>query len=150
MALGPTNATWRHLYEALTELATECAASCAFVVDEGNGLWCVGVPDRSATVFTHQENVLAERFYKAEIVPRMKAMQRGAKLQITKMEGADRYAAASFANLYVLALWFEAPFEPFTVHTRIREALPEIERLTLLLPPSGGPGTDAGAAKARA
>ena len=62
----------------------------------------------------------------------------------------DCYAAMSFAGIYAVVVWFDRAFESALVRARIRRALPEIEALTLALPPSGGPGSDEAAAKVRA
>jgi hypothetical protein len=99
---------------------------------------------------TSGENAAADRFYRAEIVERASALRKGAKLDIAKTDGADRYAALSFAGIYALVVWFDDAFGSALVKARIRRALPNIERLTLSLPPSGGPGADEGAGKIRA
>ncbi|MBX3191023.1 MAG: hypothetical protein KF819_28765 [Labilithrix sp.] len=150
MALGPSNATWTQLYKALARLAGACGGAFAFVLDEGNGLWCVGLADVPPTTATHVEDRAADRFYAAEIVPRTNALRKGSHIEIVCEEGNDRYMAVSFAGIYVVVVWFYDGFGADLVRARIRRALPEIERLTLSLPPSGGPGADEGAARARA
>jgi hypothetical protein len=150
MALGPADATWAALYDALAALAKGCGGAFAFVIDEGNGLWCVGLPDVAPTTMTSGENAAADRFYRAEIVERASALRKGGKLDIAKTDGEDRYAAISFAGIYAVVVWFDDAFGPALVKARIRRALPNIERLTLSLPPSGGPGADEGAGKIRA
>lgn len=52
MALGPSDPVWQKLYDQLALLAADCNGSCAFVVDEGNRLWCVGVAGESSTFNT--------------------------------------------------------------------------------------------------
>jgi hypothetical protein len=69
---------------------------------------------------------------------------------VTKVDGDDRYVATSFAGIYAVIVWFAGPFEPDMIRAKLRRALPEIEALTLAMPPSGGPGFDEGAAKIRA
>lgn len=150
MPLGPQNPTWSKLYEALAALARTSGGTFAFVVDEGNGLWCVGLADSPPTTATRHEDQAADRFYRDEVVPRMTSLRHGIRIDVVKNDGTGRYVALSFASLYVVVVWFEGTFEPALVRARIRRALPEIEALTVALPPSGGPGHDAGARKARA
>lgn len=59
------------------------------------------------------------------------------------MEPKDRYVALSFANIYTLVVAFDVAVLPHMVRARMRRALPVIEALTLALPPSGGPGSEA-------
>ncbi len=44
-------------------------------------------------------------------------------------------AAESFAGVYMVLLLFDAPFEAVDVSALVRHALPEIEALTVALPP---------------
>jgi hypothetical protein len=148
--LGPDNPVWRKLYDALAGLARVCGAPFAFVIDEGNGLWCVGLADSGPTTSTAHEDRAADRFYESEMVPRLGGMRRGGRLDLVKVDGNDRYVAMSFAGIYVLVVWLAGAFEPALVRARIRRALPAIEALTLAMPPSGGPGCDEGAEKRRA
>jgi hypothetical protein len=101
---------------------------------------------------TRDEDRAADRFYRAEIAPRLASMHSGTSLDIAKTDDDDRYVALSFAGIYALVVWFSADtaLEPSFVRARMKRALPAIEALTLSLPPSGGPGSDAGAAKIRA
>lgn len=153
MVLGPGHPTWRALHEKLATLAGVSDSAFAFVLDEGNGLWCVAVPGEASHGSTPTQDKAAERFYAAEIVPRMSSMRRGVAFVVVKTGGEDRYVAVSFAAIYVVVLWFEKDLserDVSNIRVHLRHALPEIERLTLLLPPSGGPGTDRGAMKMRA
>lgn len=99
---------------------------------------------------TRKEDRAADRFYETEIVPRLTAMRRGARFEVANVDGDDRYFAASFAGIYAVAVWFDATFDSALVRAKVRRALPEIEALTVSLPPSGGPGSDEGAVKVRA
>jgi hypothetical protein len=120
------------------------------VIDQGNGLWCVGLTDSGPTTSTAHEDRAADRFYSAEMVPRLPEIRRGKHLDVAKVDGDDRYVATSFAGIYVLVEWFDRAFEPALVRARIRRAPPEIEALTLGLPPPDGPGCDDGSARVRA
>jgi hypothetical protein len=148
--LGPDNPTWKKLYETLAALALACRAPFAFVIDRGNGLWCVGLADSGPTTSTTHEDRAADRFFESEMASRPGEMRRRSRLDVAKVDGDDRYVAVSFAEIYVLVVWFDRAFETALIRARIRRALPEIEALTLALPPSDDPGSDAGAKKARA
>lgn len=148
MALGPSHPTWSALYDALAALALECGGAFAFVVDEGNGLWCVGLANEPPTTATHRENQFADRFYAVEVVPRMASIRRGVGWEAVRLEPNDRYVALSFAGIYVLVVAFDADFAPHMARARMRRAVPTIEALTLALPPSGGPGSEAMAQRA--
>jgi hypothetical protein len=158
MALGPAHEIWGKLYAALRALAESAGGSYAFVVDQGNGLWCVGLKDTAPTIDTKPQNEAADRFYRDEVIPRGPALRRGERIEIVKGDvaatstetSAERYIAISFAAIYVIVVSFDAPFPVALVRARIKRALPEIESLLVSMPPWGGPGTDAGAGKARA
>ena len=150
VSLGPENATWSKLYDALEQLARTSGGAFAFVLDEGNGLWCVGIPGEPATTATSGEDRCADRFYAREVHPHETDLRHGIVLDVAVTEGDDRYVAISFASIYVVVVWFERDFDPRLVRARIRKALPEIEAFTLALPPSPGPGTDTAAGKLRA
>jgi hypothetical protein len=155
MALGPDVPGWLSLHEALIELVIACRGAFAAVVDEGNGLWCIGRPTTDATLDSAApDNERAmDQFYRAEIAPRSTSLRRGVKLDIVcrpdAADGEPRYIAESFASIYVLVMWFDGPFEAELARARLKRALPRIEALTLSLPPSG-PETGEGAGKARA
>jgi hypothetical protein len=145
MTLGPSNPAWRRLLQALEKLANDTGA--AFVVDEGNGLWCTAVTGTRPIGGSYTE--LADRFYRNVIAPRARDLQRGGRIEAVKVDGDDRYVALSFAGIYVLVLCFVAAFDVFGARAKMRAALPEIERLVMMLPPSGGPAGNEGAATKR-
>jgi hypothetical protein len=118
VVLGPRHPTWRKLYEALAALAEACGGSFAFVLDTGNGLWCVGIPGQ---------------------------LREPGRVTRTGWPTVG----LSFATIYAIVVWFDVAFEQHRVSAEIQVALPEIERLTLALPPWDDPGTDAGAARVR-
>jgi hypothetical protein len=134
---------WRALGLALIDLAEACGAKCAAVIDDGNGLWCA----------SHRGfDKACDAFYREEIALRPEVqLKKGKPLHVVRDDPpAHAYVAESFASIYVLILFFEATFDPFTARSRLRTALPRIEALTLALPPPLGPDTGAGAGKARA
>ncbi|WP_394835091.1 hypothetical protein LVJ94_52195 [Pendulispora rubella] len=133
MLVGHRDPGWQLLHDCLSDLAGACRGRAAAVVDEGNGLWCVAcAKGRHAGA---AEDYAADRFYHVEIAPHAKEMRRGMHLSIESRNGDDLYVGESFAALYVLVVWFDAPFAPELVHARLRRALPKVEALTLSLPP---------------
>src|SRR5262245_487521 len=110
------------LTSAITALVRECGGERGALVDEGNGLWCA-VPNDPASA------AAADLFYQTEIAPRAREMQRGQRLSVYRANTAERYAAESFASLYVVVVWFSAEFDVFGVHKRIAHALPHIEAI---------------------
>jgi hypothetical protein len=150
MLLGPSHPVWWNLYLSLASLAAECGGSFAFVIDHGNGLWCVGAANHGPHTRTPHADRVADRFYLNEMIPRLATLRRGRPLDVVKVEGNDRYVATSFAGIYAVVVCFEQAFEPAFAQACVRRVLPRIEALTIALPPSPGPGYDEGAAKVRA
>lgn len=143
VSIRASHPTWAALHRALGELVSECGATCAAVIDDGNGLWCT----------SHRGfDEAADRFYREEIATRPDVrLKRGGRLHVVREQPPDRaYVAESFASIYVVIVWFDREFDPFTARTRVRAALPRIEALTLCLPPPFGPDAGAAAGKSRA
>jgi hypothetical protein len=120
----------RELDARLGALAEECGAGCAFVVDS------------SGEVFGATEVVVGgARREVDEVVPllgreieaRMPA--RGGHVHLVRAEEAPFVVAESFAGIYMVVMVFEGAFAAQWVVGRIHRALPEIEALTVGLPP---------------
>jgi hypothetical protein len=143
MAVGRSNAAWSALFGALCDLVERCGGTCAAVIDEGNGLWCVSHAGFDAA---------ADRFYREEIAARPEVqLTKGGRLHVVRENPpAHAYVGESFASIYVVILWFDREFDPFTTRARVRDALPRIEALTLAIPPPFGPDAGVGAGKSRA
>lgn len=62
-------------------------------------------------------------------------LRRGGHLHLLRSVEPPFAAAESFAGVYMLLLLFDAPFAASEVGVRVRRALPEIEALTVALPP---------------
>jgi hypothetical protein len=137
--LGPHDPYWKKLYEVLAELSRTAGGAFAYVIDDGNALWCAASPGVEPTTKTDKADRAADRFYAKEIVPRIVAMRRGKPFDVAKVDGDDRYVGVSFAGIYVVVVGFEGDFDAALVRARIRRALPAIEALTLDLPPPEGP-----------
>ena len=76
-------------------------------------------------------------------------LTRGSGLSLVRQKPDGRaFVAESFASIYVVVVWLEPDFDPFTARKVVREALPRIEALTLALPPPFGPDAGEGAGRA--
>lgn len=144
MSISTTNPALKALHEALCALVTETNGRAAAVLDEGNGLWCI-----TDTGFEQA----ADRFYREEIASGgpegAVKLTRGSGLSLVRQKAEGRaFVAESFASIYVVVVWFERDFDPFTARRVVREALPRIEALTLSLPPPFGPDAGEGAGRA--
>ena len=76
-----------------------------------------------------------------EVVPlvveatREHPLRKGGHLHLMRSVEPPFAAAESFAGVYMVVLLFEAPFVAAEVSALVRRALPEIEALTVALPP---------------
>lgn len=62
-------------------------------------------------------------------------LRKGGHLHLLRSVEPPFAAAESFAGVYMVLLLFDAPFEAGDVSALVRHALPEIEALTVALPP---------------
>jgi hypothetical protein len=67
--------------------------------------------------------------------PEIASLHRGATLRHAVREEDFGYVARSFGTIYVLVLVFDAPFDEWTTERALANALPQIEKLVLALPP---------------
>ena len=135
MAPGPNTPGWMKLRTELQKLRASVGAESVYVFDASSTLWCWGhAPtsiDESAALRT------AAQLKCKTILKRLEpALQRGGSLDL--MRAQDRFR--SFANIYILILEGVPPTDRAQLNTQVEAALPEIERLTLCLPPQG-PGS---------
>lgn len=147
----------RTLDAALGDLCWALKATHAIVVDQSEWGW--GSHFFNVPIARVRED--AERFYLRNVAPRRAELKRGKKLYVCQSDYRDSqvgdalvqispHIAKSFASIYVLVAWFDAPFEELEARALVDAALPNIERLTLALPPTDGPNVTSGAAKGRA
>jgi hypothetical protein len=118
----------------------------AAIVDEGFAVWGEG---HARTTEPRPLVAEVDRFFRTEIEPRVPEMRHGVEIGMQHTAGPDYYVARSFASLYVAVVWFGCPFDAGLAHDRLREALPELEAITLSLPPFDGPEAGGGAAAKR-
>lgn len=147
MGVDRSHPGWRALNDALVRLATKSHALSATVMDEGYAVWS----EANAEGVIREPLVdQVERFYRVEIEPRIPEMRHGATVSMHSLTGPDFYIAQSFASLYVVIVWFGAAFDVFSATEALRAALPEIEAITLSLPPWDGPDAGSGGVAKRA
>ncbi len=156
VALGPHVAEWTALQKRLQALRLATDAHLVAVISTGNVLWCASRTEADVDTY-------ADQFYRASIAPRRVDLKRGARLDVVQRVADDAVQVArSFAGIYVLVLWFKVKtsaivasrfvfegFDEASVRNAITKALPQIEALTLSLPPPD-PEPAEGAGKARA
>ena len=144
MGLGPNDPRWEGLASALRDLATAANATNAFVVNPSGLVWCRAhqVPrDLYRMVMQETRNALARL---------TTPLARGGQLEHACADPENPAYFKSYAGVYVLVLWFAAPYQPLAVRKLVNEALPRIEELTLALPPTDGTPAEGVAAKQRA
>jgi hypothetical protein len=139
VALGPAVPEWAALADALAALTARSGARNVFVVDAWGHLWCrARAHDDSDRVLALATTVLARA---------AKPLTRGGRLDVGHVGDDTAWYARSFAGVYVVLLVFDAAFDELAVRRSVIAALPEIEALTVALPPPGGPDASSGAAK---
>lgn len=146
------------LNEALGELVEMLGASHALVLDQSELVWGAFHPFAVPEARVLED---AQRFYLRDVAPRSAALKRGKRLYVCEPSFEERrrdgavtdvtppHFAKSFANIYVLVVWFDAPFEELEARDLVDAALPRIERLTLALPPPDGPHLTSGVGRKR-
>ena len=137
--------TWNALAAELDSLASASGAENAIVADETSLLWC-----RARAMTPLDTERAFSRLAMALGPDGGRDLARGHKLRYAAADVPPYTYAESFAGIYVLLLWFTEPFVEFRVHGLVHRALPEIERLTVALPPPDGPDSTAGEARKRA
>jgi hypothetical protein len=121
------------LVHALVQLVEATGAQNAFVIESGAGV----VSRANRAPAAHDVQVLDQT--NRILAALDKPLKRGGTLEKAVSDDKGHPAfLRSFANSYVLVLWFDAPFAALTIRGEVNEALPKIEQLTLgLLAPKG-------------
>src|SRR5258706_11786867 len=130
MPLGADTPEWVALCDALAELARRAGAANAVVMDAFNALWSRAFR-LEPTSQQHAFDLLA-----SALATSARPLPSGGHVKLAE----PRYFAESFATVYVLLLWFDAPYDQAWVRAAVRHALPTIEQLTTSLPPPDEPG----------
>lgn len=114
----------------LTLLAGQCGASCAFVVDTTGQAY--GASDPLPEDWAAHAEAVGPLVVAAT---REHPLRRGGHLHLVRSVEPPFVAAESFAGVYLLILLFDEAFDGSLVSAVVRRALPEIEALTVALPP---------------
>ena len=114
----------------LTLLAGDCGASCAFVLDT------TGQDYGASRPLPEEWSELVDAVVPLVVeATREHPLRRGGHLHLVRSVEPPFTAAESFAGVYMVVLLFDGPFVAGDVSTIVRHALPEIEALTVGLPP---------------
>jgi hypothetical protein len=143
MALGSHVPEWTALAQSLNHLTERACADNAIVVDAWGHLWCRARPFSEAEPRWVLD--LAKRITAAAEPP----LPRGGRVDTHEPSGRVRWYARSFAGVYVVVLLYGQPFDPSHARIRVHEALPELEALTIALPPPDGPDATSGVGRQR-
>lgn len=130
------------LDDRLRALTKRCEAKFAFVIDT------------SGEVYGHTSMPAGWEALATDVEPLVMAatrehpLRRGGHLHLVRSVEPPFVAAESFAGVYMLLVFFEGSFSASVVTALVREALPEIEALTVTQPPPD-PSSEAGVARMR-
>lgn len=143
MPLGPTVPEWSALRQALSEVANATRSEMACVLDATGDLWCASHPiDEPRQQWAMQ--TVRDAFHAPH-----PQIARGGHLGRRVSHGDRPAYLRSFAGTYVLLVALAEPVDEVGLHRVVDAALPEVERLTLALPPPDGPQARASAALAK-
>jgi hypothetical protein len=138
MPLGPDVPEFRDLSAALERLSSASGAVNAVVLDAWYELWC-----RARVLSFHDQDLVISILRRA-LASTDKPLQQGGRVHWVDAEGDPPSFAVSFAGVYVLVLWFDAPASELAVRRAVNQALPTIEALTIALPPPDGLAVSSG------
>ena len=142
MPLGPGVPQWRALADRLAGLAGAAHAANALIGDSSGALYC-----RAYAVDVTMALPLVKRIGRG----RIRGYAEWHERDPDGTESDPRPCVARwFEGLYFVVLLFDDDDADIEAANRaIRDALPEIARLTVALPPPDGPDTTSGAAAKR-
>jgi hypothetical protein len=129
MPISRDDSHWAALARALAALAREIGAANAVVADVSENLWC-----RAVDVSESEMDALDQMFALA-MSTASAPLQRGGHVNLVHDSAEPFVCAVSFAGIYLLLVWFKKPFGATLATAAIKKRLPEIERLTVSLPP---------------
>lgn len=127
--------TWTALRGRLAELARATRAHNAYIFDARATLVC------SAHTLERGASSRATEIVEAALATVTPPLRRGGRLDRVVPRRLGHGYVRFFAAIYVLLLRFSGDFDANDVRAGVAATLPEIERLTLGLPPAGGPGS---------
>lgn len=120
--------------ERLTALTVACGAGVAYVIDTRRHPYgCTDLPwEWRPRVLLSAELALSPE--------RRAAMRLGRPVEFARADAEPFMLSRSFASLYALVLLWERAFDLDAARAAVRDAMPEIEDLTLSTPPDGPRG----------
>ena len=143
MPLGPSVPEWAALRDALRGVEDATRSEMACVLDAKGNLWC------ASHVIDEPRQQWAMETVRGALHALHPQVPRGGHLG-GRVSHDDRPAyLRSFAGTYMLLVALVEPVDEVGLHRVVDAALPEIERLTLSLPPPDGPESRASAALAK-
>lgn len=124
---------------ALGTLCRRCRARNVIVIDTQNHLYGLArYFDEEGAMFPEGIDL---RLNEAVAAMAPRTLRSGGRLDFTQSEAPPFFVARSFAGVYLLLLWFGAA-PPADTRRLVNKALPDIEALSLRMPPepsSDGP-----------
>lgn len=116
----------------LAKLVDQAKASFATVIDDGGHLFAwsrVLTPDELGRVGSYMDEALAST--------KDKPLRRGGRIRLFAYTPGRHYVAMSYAGIYVLLVAFDDTYALGPAMAHVRRELPEIEQMTVALPPDG-------------
>lgn len=117
---------------ALGTLCRRCRAQNIIVIDTQNHLYGLARYFEEEGAMFPEGIDLALNEAVAALAPR--TLRNGGRLDFSRSEAPLFFMARSFAGVYILLLWFGAA-PPADARRLVSKALPDIEALTLRMPP---------------
>ena len=121
---------WQRLAAALGTLAAECGAANVYLLDAWANLWCAGQDP-----YDGSDNTRIMEFTHRQLAALRVPLNRGGRIDRAYPNAYLR----SFAGVYVIVVDLSGRFDVSLVRAAVGKALPNIEALTLALPPPDGP-----------
>jgi hypothetical protein len=132
------------LARELDKLSDSVEALNSLVFDQAGLIWCTGV-----AIYSDERPIIYEQI--VEVLNKQNPpLVKGGRIDRVVQGTSHFLYCRSFAQIYVVGVWFDEPAPDLLVRRSVSNALARIEALTMLLPPPEGPDTNAGVAAKRA
>lgn len=132
------------LARELDKLSDSVEALNSLVFDQAGLIWCTGV-----AIYSDERPIMYGQI--AEVLEKQNPpLIEGGRIDRAVRGASHSLYCRSFAQTYVVGVWFDVPPPDLLVRRSVKNALPRIEALTMLLPPPEGPDTNAGVEAKRA
>lgn len=121
----------------LDKLSDSVEALNSLVFDQAGLIWCTGV-----AIYSNERPILYGQI--AQVLEKQDPpLTKGGRIDRLVQSESHSLYCRSFAQTYVVGVWFDTPAPDLLVRRSVGNALPRIEQLTMLLPPPEGPDTNA-------